>query len=166
MKSVLRIGGQLIAYAAFAAAIAFFSVAPAYGPGADTATIKLSISHATQRRHPCVQLTVEEIAALPPNRRRPAECSRERLPLLVVMQLDGRNLAELAAEPAGLWNDGAASVYRTFRVQPGRRRLTLGLRDSDRSQGWDAYAEHDVELRRGRYLTIAYDATAGEFVVR
>ena len=53
---------QVLLYAAFAAGVGYFSIAPGYryaDPG--LATIKLSLSHAADRVEECVKLTPQEI---------------------------------------------------------------------------------------------------------
>ena len=79
---------QVIAYAAFAMAIVWFATRPTYNYGdSEMAEIKLSLSHATDKVEPCVQLTQEEIAELAANMRRTEVCERERLPLIIWSQV-------------------------------------------------------------------------------
>ena len=76
----------------------------------------------------------KRIAELAPNMRRVEQCERERLPLTVRLEMDGELLAEIEAPPSGLWNDGAASVYERFAVEPGRHNITAKLRRSATSR--------------------------------
>ena len=74
---VFRAFGQLGLYAAFAVAVATFSLHPPYtrvDPG--NAVIKVSFSHAGERREPCRTLSAEELAALAPNMRSGVDCVR------------------------------------------------------------------------------------------
>ena len=167
MTDLPRIALQVAAYAAFAAIVGYFSASPAYDyadPG--KATIKLSLSHAADRVEPCVRLTPEQIAELAPNMRRPESCERRRLPLTVELDIDGDTVAIVEAPPSGLWNDGPASIYESFEVEPGSHTITARLRDSDRSDDWDYVHAEEATLVAGRYFTITFRAEKGGFSFR
>ena len=117
MSKFGRLTAQAMTYLGFVAVVGYLSASPAYHYAtAEMATIKLSLSHAADRVEPCVRLTPEQIAELAPNMRHVEQCERERLPLLVRLELDGSLIAEIEAPPSGLWNDGPASVYRRIEV--------------------------------------------------
>jgi hypothetical protein len=165
MTRLARGFGQLLGHALFAAAIAVFAAAPAYYPIApDQALLRLSFTHAGQRKHECRALTAEEVAKLPPNMRLGADCPRERLPLYVELELDGAVLFAARVAPAGLAHDRAASVYRKFVIAPGRHRLVARLRDSARTEGYDYERVADVEIRPRQNFVIDFRADAGGFV--
>jgi hypothetical protein len=167
MAKVLRILLQVILYAIFAVAIGWLSIRPPFHYGSETmATIKLSLSHATERIAPCIRLTPEEIAKLAPNMRRALQCERARLPLTIEIDIDGGNSIQLVAQPSGLWSDGPASVYERFEVAPGQHRITARLRDSARTDGWDYVYSEDVVLEPGRYFTISFRPGNGGFNYR
>ena len=154
-------------FAAFAAFVYYFSSAPRYEYARpDLATVKLSVSHGAALVEPCVQFTVEEIAAMPLDDRRPAQCERERLPLTVELEVDGEVVVDIEAAPLGLSNDGPASIYERFTLQPGSHRITARLRDTDRAEGWDYTHTEDVTLEAGRYFTVTFKAATGGFVYR
>jgi hypothetical protein len=167
MISALRTLVQIALYAAFAFVIGWLSILPPfqYASG-DMATIKLSLSHATDPVEPCVKLTPEEMAKLAPNMRRPTRCVRARLPLTIELDIDGRSAVQLEAQPSGLWDDGPASVYERFDVAPGQHRITARLRDSARTEGWDYTYSDDVTLEPGRYFTISFRPETGGFHYR
>ena len=154
---MIRLAAMALAYVAFVSGIAHFSIAPAYQRyGPDTAIVSLSFSHAGQRKAECVRLTSEEIAALPPQQRRPLDCARERWPLWVELWLDGKPLYQSAAAAAGIANDGVATVYENFPVMAGRYTLAARLRDSGREIGFDHEAETTVELAAGKRFVIDF----------
>ena len=167
MISALRILLQIVLYSAFAFVIGWLSILPPfqYASG-NMATIKLSLSHATERVEPCVKLTPEEIAKLAPNMQRTMSCVRARLPLTVEIDIDGNNTVQLEAQPSGLWDDGPASVYERFDIAPGKHRITARLRDSARTDGWDYTHSEDVTLEPGRYFTISFRPETGGFHYR
>ena len=167
MARVYRVIVQVLAYLGFVAVVAYLSASPAYDyANAGMAAIKLSLSHAADRVKPCVRLTPEQIAELAPNMRRAENCERERLPLTVRLEIDGELLAQIEAPPSGLWDDGPASVYARFEVEPGRHRITAKLRQSARPDGWDYEHAEDVTLEAGRYFTITFRAETGGFRFR
>jgi hypothetical protein len=159
--------GQALAYAAFAACVGALSVAPGYSPvGAQDAVIKLSFAHAGQRKVECRPRSPEEIAALPPNMRRPLDCPRERLPVTVRLELDGQALFERTLSPAGLWHDGAAHVYQRFPVRAGHYRLTVRLRDSARRDGFDQERTFDLAIAAGQNVVVDFQPQKGGFILR
>jgi len=167
MTKALRLLLQAVLYAAFAVVIGWLSIRPPFHyASADMATIKLSLSHATNRVVPCVKLTPEEIAKLAPNMRRTLSCERARLPLTIEIDIDGVGTVQLEAQPSGLWSDGPASVYERFDIVPGKHRITARLRDSERADGWDYEHSEEVVLEPGRYFTISFKPGNGGFNYR
>jgi hypothetical protein len=162
--SILQLMGQAAVYAAFMAVLGYFATLPAYtyvDPGA--AVITLSFGHAGEKVSECRRLTPEEIAALAPNMRRPMDCPRERVSLLVELELDGAMLYRASLAPSGLAGDGASSVYQRFVVAPGRHRLAARLRDSRREEGFDYELEEDIELAPRQHMVVDFRAGTGGF---
>jgi hypothetical protein len=138
MPELRYIAGQVIAFTLFAIGLGYFSNSPSYTHhDPEMALIKLSFSHASQHKEECRRLSPEEIAALAPNMRRPMDCPRERVPVLVEMTMDGNTLLRKSYAPTGLAHDGAASAYEKISVTPGQHKLTVRLRDSNRDEGFD-----------------------------
>ena len=150
MTRPLAILGQALAYLLFAAVLGVFSAAPSYTHlEPDRALIKLSFSHAAQRKGECRRLTPEEIAALP---------------VLVELVLDGRVVARELLPPAGLHGDGASAVYRRFPVKAGRHRLVARLRDSGRTEGFDYEGVAEIELAPGQNFVVDFRSETGGFI--
>lgn len=155
---------QALLYAAFIALIGYFSVAPAYRHvDPELAIVKLAFSHAAERREPCRKLTPAELAQLAPNMRRPMDCDRERLPLLVELEIDGELVFQAEEAPTGLWQDGASTIYRKFLVQPGSHELVARLRDGRDTVGFDYEQAATVELAAGQNFVIGFRPAAGGF---
>jgi hypothetical protein len=155
---------QAALYGAFVAGIGYFSVAPAYrhvDPG--LAVIKLAFSHATERREACRKLTPAEVAKLAPNMRRSTACERERLPLLVELELDDELVYRAEVNPSGLWKDGPATVYQKLLVQPGSHELVARLRDARDTAGFNYDQSASIELVPGQNFVIGFRAEAGGF---
>lgn len=158
---------QVLAYAAFAIVVGYLSFWPRYQyASADAAAVKLSLSHATDRVVPCVELTPQQVAELAPNMRRTQSCERQRLPLVLQLSVDGEITFEYVASPSGLWEDGPASIYERFDLAPGEHTITVQLRDTARENGWDYTHSEDVTLVAGRYMTITFKAENGGFAFR
>lgn len=167
MTRPLPLLGQAAAYLLFAAFLGIFSVAPSYTYlEADQAVIKLSFSHAGDRVGPCRRLTQEEIAALPANMRRSEDCPRERLPLLVELELDRELVTRRLLPPVGLHRDGASAVYLRFPVAAGKHRIVARLRDSARNEGFDYVGAVEVELAPGQNFVVDFRAEAGRFIFK
>lgn len=165
MGRILQIVGQAIAYSLFALAVGYFATRPAYThlePG--KAVIKLSFSHAGAHIEECRQLTQEELNLLPPNMRRPVDCPRERLPLLIEVELDGELIYRDELTPAGLANDGASTAYKKFPVDAGQHHLTARLRDSRRTEGFDHEKSADITLAPQQNFVIDFRPELGGFL--
>ncbi len=165
MDRMVRYLAQILMYGLFAAVVGYFSDTPAYvHHDPDKALIRLSFSHAGEHKVECRRRTPEEIAALAPNMRRPFDCPRERIPLVVELVLDGELLYHGVLPPSGLAGDGASTVYQRFEVASGQHRLIVRLRDSRREQGFDYEREELVALRPRQNFVIDFRPQTGGFV--
>ena len=161
-----RYPAQALLYAAFALFIAYFSTSPRYqhlAPG--EALVKLSLTHAGERRQACRERTPEELAKLAPNMRAQTVCPRERAPVSVEVTVDGEPLMSVKAPPSGLASDGPSTVYRRAPIAAGSHRFTARLADAP--DGAFRYAgEATVDLAAGHVLVIDFDPARGGFVFR
>ena len=165
MASRLRYAGQALAYALFAAVVGYFATSPPYTHlDPDKALIKLSFSHAGRHRTECRRLSQAELNALPPNMRRPLDCPRERLPLLVELELDGEVLYRDRLPPSGLAGDGASTAYRKFPVAAGNHRLVVRLRETARAQGFDHEKAATITLAPQQNLVVDFRPELGGFL--
>ena len=165
MVRVLQAIGQAIAYALFAVVIGFFATRPAYTylePG--LAVIKLSFSHAGEHVEECRRLSQEELEQIAPNMRRPTQCPRERVPLLVEVELDGELIYSEALPPSGLAGDGASTAYKKFPLAAGNYHLVTRLRDSRRPDGFDHESAADISLQPQQNLVIDFRPELGGFL--
>jgi hypothetical protein len=158
---------QGVLYALFVGSLALFSQWPVYRHlDDDQALIKLSIVHQGERLAACVEQTAEELARLPPTMRAPSRCPRERAPLAVEVDVDGHPLLRQTAQPGGLSRDGSASMYQRRVVAAGEHHVTVRLRDSPRSEGFDYHGEATVTLRPAQILLIDFDSEARVVTLR
>jgi hypothetical protein len=145
------------------AILAYFSTEPRFSMVApDEALVRVSFIHATQRREACRERSAEELAKLAPNMRAAQDCPRERSPLLVELELDGKLVLRREVQPSGLRHDGNVAVYERMALPAGRHRIVARLRD--RAQGEFNYAKDEtLELAGGRVLIIDFNAARGGF---
>ncbi|MDJ0949194.1 MAG: hypothetical protein QNJ94_09750 [Alphaproteobacteria bacterium] len=167
MASAVKYGGQILVYAVIAAVLGYFSASPAFRHfPEDMALIKLAFAHGAKPKGKCRTLSAKEIAALPPNMRRPKICPRERLPVFVELELNGELIYRKALPPTGLHGDGPARVYEGFPVPAGRHALVVRLRDSDRSEGFDYVRATDVTLEPARKFVVDFRSELGGFIFK
>ena len=159
----LRIAAQFSLYVPLMAILAYFSTEPRFSMVApDEALVRVSFIHATQRREACRERSAEELAKLAPNMRASQDCPRERSPLLVELELDGKLVLRREVQPSGLRHDGNVAVYERMALPAGRHRIVARLRD--RAQGEFNYAKDEtLELAGGRVLIIDFNAARGGF---
>jgi hypothetical protein len=167
MPSLTRYAGQALFYAAFAAAVGAFASWPEYEQlPAGTAQIKLAFNHSGARVEDCRKLTAKELSKLPSNKRKPNDCSRERLPVAIQLTIDGILLYEAVLPPSGLSSDGQARTYKKFIVSAGKHVILARLRDSKRAEGFDYESRFEGELASWQNLAIDFKAEQGGFLFR
>lgn len=159
--------GQVLLYGVFALIIGVFSHWPTYRHlGDDEALIKLSFTHAAQRVDECRKLTPEELAKLPPNMRAPTKCGRERSPVIVEVDIDGKPAIRHVARPSGLSRDGASSVYQRMTVPAGTHQVAVRLKDDAGKEGFEYEREKTVTLAPAQILVIDFDPQQGGITLR
>ena len=167
MSRTARYIGQAAVYGVLAVIIGVFADTPSFENfPADKAEIKVSFAHGGERKVACRRRGADELAKLPPNMRKPMDCPRERVSLLLRLTLDGRPLFQASLPPTGLSGDGASRLYEKFRVPPGRHVLVAELRDSPRDDGFDYTRRLVLDLRPRQIVAVDFRAEAGGFVVR
>ncbi|HEY0826185.1 MAG TPA: hypothetical protein VGD76_20530, partial [Ramlibacter sp.] len=113
-----------------------------------------------QRVAPCRAYTPEELAQLPPNMRQPMKCERERAPVAIEVDLDGKAILRQVAQPSGLSRDGASTVYHRLAIPAGEHRITVRLRDSTQP-GFGYTRDATLNLREAQVLVIDFDSQKG-----
>lgn len=148
---------QLVAYVGFIVAVGYLSTAPSYRYlDPDVALLRLSFSHAGERKEACRRYTPEEIAEMAPNMRRALDCARERVPVVIQLELDGKPLYGAVLPPSGLAADGNSTAYERFALDPGTHRLVARLRDSRRSEGFDYERVFELTVSRGDNVVLDF----------
>lgn len=167
MPSPARYLGQALFFGACAIVVGYLSANPVYHQmRASEAQIKLAFRHGGVQVVDCKKPTAEELSKLPSNQRSTGQCSRERVPVSVEIELDGEVIYEALLEPTGLSKDMPSETYRKFTVSAGSHRIEARLRDSKRAQGFDYESIRDVELAPWQNLAIDFKAEQGGFLFR
>ena len=167
MSNAVKYVLQAIAYAAFAVVIGYFSTFPRYQHlQPDEALLRLSFKHPGKPVGDCRERTPEELAKLPPQLRNKIECPRERSPVHVVVELDGKPLYDETFAAAGLRRDGAASGYRRLAIPAGQHSLKVAFNDDARVKGYTYERAATVELKPGQVVLIDLVADKGGVVIR
>jgi hypothetical protein len=133
-----RVAAQIGVVVTLTAGVAALADWPRYHQiGPQSAVIKLSFTHGSNRQAECRRRTDEELAKLPPNMRKPLDCPRRRGSVYVELDLDGQTLYAASLPPSGIWGDGPSRVYRRFVVPAGPHTLAVRMRDTPRGEGFD-----------------------------
>ena len=163
MKQAIRYLAQGLLYVPLMAILGYFSTYPAYtNLPAEQALVRLSFSHAGQRMVECRQRTPEELAKLPPNMRAAMDCPRERSPVKVALELDGKEVYRAVVPPAGLKKDLASTVYQRFAVPAGPHRVVARLSDQPSGE-FNHSKEAVLELKPGSALVVDFRLAEGGF---
>jgi hypothetical protein len=167
MVSVLRPIGQFVVIASLFFAVAAFANWPTYRQIPEGhAVVMLSFVHGASRQAACRRLSAAEIAKLPPNMRRVQECPRGRQSLFVEFDLGGRNVFRASLPPTGISGDGHSKVYQRFLVPAGQYDVSVRMRDTPRSEGFDHERSARVTLAAEQVFVIDFRPESREFVFR
>jgi hypothetical protein len=162
MKQVIAWAGQALLYVLFALVIGVFSGWPRYDPlPPGQALVKVSFIHHGQHVEACRTLTPAELAKLPPNMRAPTKCTRERSPVTIEVDVDGKPAYRQVAAPSGLSHDGASSVYQSLPVPAGEHRIAVRLKDTATGASFNYTRDATVTLKPAQVLVIDFDAQKG-----
>jgi hypothetical protein len=163
----LTIAGQILLYSLFAIVIGVFSRWPTYQPMASTmAMLKLSFSHHGKPIAECRQASEAELAKLPPNMRAPTICPRQRSPVTVELDVDGKQSYRQIAMPSGLSKDGASAVYHRLELAAGSHLIAVRINDDARKDGFQYIHESTVILKPAQILVIDLSAEKAEITLQ
>ena len=154
--------GQAVLYALFAVFIGVFSHWPPYHPlPPGQALIKISFTLTGKPVGDCRALTEEEKAKLPPQMRPKQICPRERSPVSIEVDINGKTVLQRTAEPSGLKRDGSSAVFQRLQVAAGEQRIAVRMKDDVRAPGFTSQREDTVTLKPSQVLVIDYNAEKG-----
>ena len=167
MNRALNWTGQALLYAGFAVALGVFSRWPVYHPlPDDMAQVKVSFIHHGARVAECRPYTAEEQAKMPPNMRKAEKCERERSPVSIEVDIDGKTVLARTAVPSGLSRDGASTLYQRMNIPAGQHQIAVRFKDDQKSAGFTSQVEETVTLKPAQVLVIDYSADKGGIVLQ
>jgi hypothetical protein len=167
MPKPLRYLVQALLYAAFAAVVGYFSTSPPYRQlGDDQALLRLSLLHPGKPKGDCRQRTPEELARMPPQMRTPLDCPRERSPVAVRVELNGKAVIDESFPPAGLNRDGASAGYRRLPIPAGRHSVRAQLSDDARSTDFPYERTAELDVKPGQIVLIDFNPAQGGLLIR
>jgi hypothetical protein len=165
VRNVTRYLGQALAYLLFIIFIGYFSTSPSYTfTKPDQAVIKLTFIHAGKRKEPCRKRTGKELAEMPAHLRKKMDCPRERSPLFVQIDLDGKTIFSREIQPKGLSHDLPSPVYQRFTIPAGTHHLHARMRDDIHTKGFNYERSETIKLAPSQILVIDFDSERKEFI--
>ena len=165
-KKPLRFLLQAFNYSLFMGLVWFFSNSPSVSLiGEDEAKITIAFAHAGQLREPCRMLSQEELNKLAPNMRKLDDCPRERSPVTIEAELDGKSFYSASLPPPGLFGDGGVDVFYSAKISAGEHQLDMKMNDSVRIEGFNHQFARLVTVEPAQILLIAFDSKNG-FVIK
>ena len=154
--------GQGLLYGLFALILGGFSTWPPYQFLAnDQALIKLSFNHQGQVVADCREVSAEDLAKLKPTMRKTKICPRERSPITVELDIDGKTVLRDVATPSGLSRDGSSTSYHRLQVPAGSHTLAVRLKDDVRSAGFNHERQATITLKPAQILVIDFEPSKG-----
>jgi len=156
--------GQAFWYLLFIAFIGYFSTSPAYTfMQPDQALIKLAFNHSGELKLPCREFTAEEQAAKSKHMRIKFDCPRERSPVYVIMEIDGKRVFDKSIDPSGFSKDLPSPLYERIPLKAGKYNLHLGMRDHIDTEGFDYEFNGPITLAPSQIFVIGFDPDHKEF---
>ncbi len=165
MHKYLQYAGQAVIYAGVMALIGFFADTPHYQYfKPDEAMIKVAFAHAGESKDGCRKQTKEEQSKIARNMRKKLVCSRQRVPLVLEIKIDGKMVYSGVLEPSGFRGDGPSQVYFGFPVAIGKHDLLVQMRDTKRTEGFDWVAERKIDLKPLQHFVTQFRPEYGGFI--
>ena len=167
MSKFIRYPVQAVLYGLFALVVGYFSTSPHYRLLGDSeGLLRLSLQHPGKLLVECRQRRPEELAKMPPNMRASADCPRERSPVAVRIELDGKPIIDDSYAPAGLSKDGASAAYRRMPIPAGQHQLHVRINDDKNVKGYTHDRELALNVKPGQIVLIDFQPELGGVVIR
>lgn len=167
MNQVLNWAGQALLYSGFAIAIGVFSRWPVYHPlEPGMAQIKISFMHQGQRLADCHTYTAEELAKLPPNMRKATVCERERSPVSISVDIDGRQVLDHVSPPSGISRDGSSTLYKRIDIPAGEHQISVRFNDDQKVDGYTHQLDETITLQPSQVMVVDFNQSKGGIVLQ
>jgi len=165
MKKTWHYFGQGFFYFLFIAFIGYFSSMPTFeNMPPDKALVKFTFMHASKRVKPFKDTrTAQDLAKLSPQLRY-RKHSRERSPMHIEFDIDGRIVYKATIKPRGLSRDLPAPVYQRFIIPAGKHFFRVRMGDDVNNKGFIYTNEKTMVLAPLQVLVIDFDNIRKQFV--
>ncbi len=167
MHKFLKIVLQIFNYSLFMGVVWYFSLYPAYHQlDENQAMITFTLGHVGKHVQECRRMTQEELLKLAPNMRKPMDCTRERSPITMELQMDGKVIYNKIAPPLGLFKDQGIDIYQNIKVPAGKHHLLVWINDDVKVKGPTYRLEQDISLKPEQHMIIEFNSSAGKFIIK
>ncbi len=164
MRLALAMAGRFAALAVVFAAAAALSDWPDHRSLPDgVGVLTLSFGHGADRKAACRPATPEELAALPPNMRRTEICPRERPPIRVELDIDGRPAFQADVPPSGIAGDGPSRVHQSFTLAAGTHTVSVRMRDRP-GDAFTWQASRKIDIAEAGHRVVDFRPEAEGFI--
>lgn len=106
-------------------------------------------------------LTKEELDRRLPHMRAQVNTARERAPVRLRVQVDGRVVSDRAFAPKGFSRDGASVGLVRLPVAPGAHAVRVDLADTAAPEAWTRHWEETVAFETNRLRVLQFETRAG-----
>jgi hypothetical protein len=159
-KRVLQITGAIALTIVLSAVTFAFSNLPYRTPHSSQPELVVSFNHSGVLLE-ARQLNKEEMAKRLPHMRAQVNVTRERVPVRLRVQVDGRTLLDQSYQPKGLSHDGPSMAVARLPISPGRHEIRVELADAADPDKWTKHWSETVEFRENQNRVVLYDTRAG-----
>jgi len=164
-RTAVRWAARLAVFTAFTATVVALAGWPGYRHlDPDRALVKISLRHTGVRVGECRELSAAELERLPQNMRTPLQCPRERSPIELEVDINGRSVVDVTLQAQGLHADGRAVFYRRLLVPAGTVAVAVRMKDDVRQSSFAHRGTHQTRLEPGQALIVDFDSATGSFV--
>jgi ferredoxin/coenzyme F420-reducing hydrogenase delta subunit len=136
------------------------SVLPYRTPHSEAPELIVSFKHHGEILDPR-KLTKEELARRLPHMRAQVNVTRERVPVRLRVQVDGRVVHDQTYAAKGLSKDGPSIAVARLAVTPGRHEVSVEIADTADPERWTRTWSQTVEFKERRRSVVLFDAKTG-----
>lgn len=94
-----------------------------------------------------------------------AGCPRERFPVVVSLQIDGRVILDREYSPTGIKKDMASYIYEEFTVTPGPHRVLVTMYDHERTGPPEFSLDQTVDFKPSEIKVVWFDDRANMLIL-
>lgn len=120
----------------------------------------VSFNHSGAIREPR-KLTAEELSKRLPHMRAQVNVTRERAPVRLRVQVDGRTVLDRSYAPKGISNDGPSMAVARLAVSPGDHQVRVEMADTADPENWTLRWSEVVSFATNQVRVVLFDTKTG-----